>query len=81
MSDEILVGVSTCLLGERVRHDGGHKRDAFVNETLAPDVRFVPVSPEVEIGLGIPREAIHPLRQARDTRLVGVRATETTRRR
>jgi uncharacterized protein YbbK (DUF523 family)/uncharacterized protein YbgA (DUF1722 family) len=72
MSDEIRVGVSTCLLGERVRHDGGHKRDAFVTETLAPYIRFVPVCPEVEIGLGIPREAIHLLRRAGEIRLVGV---------
>jgi uncharacterized protein YbgA (DUF1722 family)/uncharacterized protein YbbK (DUF523 family) len=74
MSDEILVGVSTCLLGERVRHDGGHKRDAFVTETLAPHVRFVPVCPEVEMGLGAPREAIHLVRRAGETRLVGVKS-------
>jgi len=70
--EEILVGVSTCLLGQCVRHDGGHKRDPFLTETLAPYVRFVPVCPEVEIGLGVPREPIHLRRNAGDTRLVGV---------
>jgi len=74
VSEEILVGVSTCLLGERVRHDGGHKRDAFLTETLAPYVRFVPVCPEVELGLGIPREAIQLRRQSNETRLVGVKS-------
>jgi uncharacterized protein YbgA (DUF1722 family)/uncharacterized protein YbbK (DUF523 family) len=72
VGEEILVGVSACLLGQSVRHDGGHKRDAFLTETLAPDVRFVPVCPEVEIGLGVPREAIHLRRKAGNTRLVGV---------
>jgi uncharacterized protein YbgA (DUF1722 family)/uncharacterized protein YbbK (DUF523 family) len=52
------VGVSTCLLGEEVRFDGGHKRDAFLTETLGPWVEWVPVCPEVELGLGIPREPI-----------------------
>lgn len=74
MSDEILVGVSTCLLGEHVRHDGGHRRDAFLVDTLAGHLRFVPVCPEVELGLGIPREAIHLLRRGGDTRLVSVKS-------
>jgi uncharacterized protein YbbK (DUF523 family) len=52
---EILIGVSACLLGEQVSHDGGHKRNSFPLEELAPHVRFVPVCPEVGIGLGVPR--------------------------
>ncbi len=74
MREEILVGVSTCLLGQCVRHDGGHKRDAFLTDTLAPHVRFVPVCPEVELGLGIPREAIQLRRESDETRLVGVKS-------
>jgi uncharacterized protein YbbK (DUF523 family)/uncharacterized protein YbgA (DUF1722 family) len=74
VSEEVVVGVSTCLLGQRVRHDGGHRRDPFVADMLAPYVRFVAVCPEVEIGLGVPREAIHLLREAGETRLVGVRS-------
>jgi uncharacterized protein YbbK (DUF523 family) len=52
------VGVSACLLGQAVRHDGGHKRSAFVVEDLAAQVELVAVCPEVEIGLGVPREPI-----------------------
>ncbi len=74
-SDEIRIGVSSCLLGEAVRYDGGHKRDGFLTETLAPHVRFVPVCPEVELGLGTPREAIHLVADGADgVRLVGVKS-------
>jgi uncharacterized protein YbgA (DUF1722 family)/uncharacterized protein YbbK (DUF523 family) len=52
------LGISTCLLGREVRHDGGHKRDAFLTDTLGQWVEWVAVCPEVEIGLGIPRESI-----------------------
>jgi uncharacterized protein YbgA (DUF1722 family)/uncharacterized protein YbbK (DUF523 family) len=54
----IRLGVSACLLGEQVRYDGGHKRDLFLLETLGRFVEWVPVCPEVEIGLGIPRESV-----------------------
>ena len=54
----VRLGVSACLLGERVRYDGGHKRDAFLSDTLGPFVEWVPVCPEVAIGLGTPRDAI-----------------------
>jgi len=72
-SDEIRIGVSACLLGERVRHDGGHKHVRFLTETLAKFARFVPVCPEVELGLGTPREPIHIRREPGGLRLVGVR--------
>ena len=52
------VGISGCLLGQEVRYDGGHKRDPFLTETLGQFVEWVPVCPEVELGLGIPRETI-----------------------
>jgi uncharacterized protein YbbK (DUF523 family) len=52
------LGVSACLLGERVRWDGGDKRDGFLVEVLGPFVEWVPVCPEVELGLGIPRDPI-----------------------
>jgi uncharacterized protein YbbK (DUF523 family) len=52
------VGVSACLLGQEVRHDGGHKQNAFVVDELARHVELVPVCPEVELGLGVPREPI-----------------------
>jgi uncharacterized protein YbbK (DUF523 family)/uncharacterized protein YbgA (DUF1722 family) len=52
------VGVSSCLLGAQVRFDGGHKRSRFLTDELEPYVDWVPYCPEVEIGLGTPREAI-----------------------
>ena len=73
---EIRVGISTCLLGQEVRFDGGHKRDPFVTNQLAQYVRFVPVCPEVELGLGTPREAIRLVdrKDGEGTRLVGTRS-------
>ncbi len=56
MAETIRVGVSACLLGEPVRYDGGHKRDPYIVETLGKFFEFVPVCPEVECGLGVPRE-------------------------
>ena len=53
------LGISRCLLGEEVRYDGGHKRDVFLTDVLAPFVEWVSVCPEVEAGLGTPREAMH----------------------
>lgn len=66
----IVIGVSSCLLGRPVRFDGGHKRDAFVVETLAPHARFVPVCPEVELGLGTPRETLRLVRRGDDVRMI-----------
>lgn len=56
MTDRIKLGVSTCLLGEKVRYDGGHKHDPFITATLGRHVDLVPVCPEFECGLGVPRE-------------------------
>lgn len=54
----IRLGVSACLLGERVRHDGGHKHDRYLSDVLGRFVEWVPVCPEVELGLGVPRPTI-----------------------
>jgi FdhD protein len=64
--------VSACLLGERVRYDGGHKRDDFLAGVLAREVELVPVCPEVEMGLGTPREPMRLERQAGSIRMVTV---------
>jgi uncharacterized protein YbbK (DUF523 family)/uncharacterized protein YbgA (DUF1722 family) len=61
------VGVSSCLLGSLVRFDGGHKRSGFLTDELGPYVDWVPYCPEIEIGLGTPRE---PIRLTFDHRLV-----------
>lgn len=68
--DRIRLGVSACLLGEKVRFDGGHKRDAFLSDTLGPFVEWVPVCPEVEIGLGIPRDTLRLVGEEAAPRLV-----------
>ncbi len=57
--EKIKLGISTCLLGENVRYDGGHKLDRFLTDTLGQYVEYVPVCPEVECGLSVPREAMH----------------------
>jgi uncharacterized protein YbgA (DUF1722 family)/uncharacterized protein YbbK (DUF523 family) len=59
----IRLGVSSCLLGEAVRFDGGHKRDRFVTDLLGSFVEWVPVCPEVEVGMGIPRPALRLVRR------------------
>ena len=57
--DELIkVGISTCLLGQKVRFDAGHKRDRFITDVLGQYFRFVAVCPELEIGMGVPREAV-----------------------
>ncbi len=57
--EKIKLGISKCLLGENVRFDGGHKLDRFLTETLGQYVDYVPVCPEVECGLPVPRESMH----------------------
>lgn len=56
--EKIPLGVSSCLLGEKVRFDGGHKQNRYVLDTLGQYFRFRPFCPELAIGLGVPRETI-----------------------
>jgi len=58
----IRIGISACLLGHSVRYDGGHKRYDWITEKLALHVQFVPVCPEVEFGMGVPRPPIELVR-------------------
>jgi len=58
MPDKIRLGISSCLLGEMVRYDGGHQLDRFLRDTLSEYVEWVPVCPEVELGLPTPRETL-----------------------
>jgi uncharacterized protein YbgA (DUF1722 family)/uncharacterized protein YbbK (DUF523 family) len=60
--EPIRIGISSCLLGQKVRFDGGHKRDSFLTDTLGRYVEWVPVCPEVEVGMGTPRETVHLVR-------------------
>jgi len=70
MEPTIKIGVSTCLLGEKVRFDGGHKHDRYITGTLGRFFTFVPVCPETECGLGIPREAMRLAGNVESPRLV-----------
>jgi uncharacterized protein YbgA (DUF1722 family)/uncharacterized protein YbbK (DUF523 family) len=65
-----LVGISSCLLGERVRYDSGHKLDHYLADVLGRYVEFVPVCPEVECGMGVPREAVRLVSIDGDIRLM-----------
>ena len=58
MEEKLKLGISACLFGENVRYDGGHKLDRFLTDTLGEYVDFVPVCPEFECGLGVPRESM-----------------------
>ncbi|HEX7792728.1 MAG TPA: DUF523 and DUF1722 domain-containing protein [Vicinamibacterales bacterium] len=71
----IRIGISTCLLGEPVRFDGGHKRDTFLTETFGRFVEWVPVCPEVECGFGTPREAMRLVRAGPGVRLLTVKTS------
>jgi len=57
--EKIPIGISSCLLGNKVRYDGGHKHDAYITETLGRYFEFHPFCPELAIGLGVPRNPIH----------------------
>ncbi|WP_286220663.1 YbgA family protein [Marinobacter apostichopi] len=56
---QIPVGISTCLLGKEVRHDGGHKHSRYCTQVLSKHFEFRSICPELEAGLGVPRPAIH----------------------
>jgi uncharacterized protein YbgA (DUF1722 family)/uncharacterized protein YbbK (DUF523 family) len=69
----VRIGISACLLGEKVRFDGGHKRDPFLTGTFARYVEWVPVCPEAECGLGTPRESMRLVRVKDAVRLLTVK--------
>lgn len=52
--EKIMIGINSCLLGNPVRYDGGHKHDKYITKTLGKFFDFVPVCPEVECGLEVP---------------------------
>lgn len=80
----VRVGISSCLLGRPVRYDGGHKRDDFLVDILGPFVEWVPVCPEVDIGLGTPRPSLRLEGDAAAPRMImpstGVDYTDVMRR-
>ncbi|MFQ3573620.1 MAG: DUF523 domain-containing protein, partial [Thermodesulfovibrionales bacterium] len=69
---KIKIGISSCLLGQPVRYDGGHKLDNYLKNTLGRFVEFYPVCPEVECGLPVPRDAMRLVGDADNPRLVTI---------
>jgi len=67
-----LLAVSSCLLGQAVRYDGSDKHQVWLTHELAKQVDFQPLCPEMAIGLGVPRPAIHLCEQDGQIRLLGV---------
>ncbi|MBP1622799.1 MAG: hypothetical protein H6Q07_819 [Acidobacteria bacterium] len=70
---KIRIGISQCLIGDKVRYDGGHKLDRFLTDTLGKWVEYVPVCPEVECGMPIPREPMHLEGNPESPRLVTIK--------
>ncbi|RPI77687.1 MAG: DUF1722 domain-containing protein [Desulfobacteraceae bacterium] len=70
MNTKPLIGISACLLGQNVRYDGGHKLDHYLRDLLGNHVEFVPVCPETECGLPVPREAMRLVEADGDIRLM-----------
>lgn len=73
MDDRPKLGISTCLLGKNVRYDGGHKLDRFLRDEVGKFVDWVPVCPEVECGMTIPRESLRLVGDPQDPRLITTR--------
>ncbi len=71
VGESIRIAISACLLGKEVRFDGGHKRDPFLVETFGRYVEWVPVCPEVEVGMGTPREAVRLVQVGGKVRMLG----------
>lgn len=70
MLTPVKIGISSCLLGNSVRYDGGHSHDRFLTQTLGQFIEYIPVCPEVECGMPIPREAVRLVGTPENPRLV-----------
>ena len=70
---KIPIGVSSCLLGDRVRYDGGHKKHSYIVDTLGEYFSFRPFCPEMAIGMGVPRETIRIIDENNQLRVRGVK--------
>lgn len=76
MSMKIRIGVSACLMGQAVRYDGAHKRHDYLADVLAREVELVPVCPEVECGMTVPRDPMRLVGDADAPRLVVIASGE-----
>ena len=73
---DIKLGISSCLLGNEVRHDGGHKRDLYVMNVLSRYFSFRTFCPEMAIGLGVPRPTFRLVKKDDEVRLVGTKTPD-----
>ena len=73
---KIPIGISSCLLGEQVRYDGGHRHNSLITTQLSGIFEFRPLCPEVAIGLGVPRQPIQLVHTAQGIRVRGVHKPE-----
>lgn len=64
------LGISACLLGQKVRFDGGHKREQFLTDLFGKFVEWIPICPEVEVGMGVPRETVRLVGTLTNPRMV-----------
>src|SRR5512137_2089019 len=72
MENRIRIGVSACLLGEKVRYDGAEKQDHYITHTLGSFFTFVPLCPETGCGLPVPREAMRLEGEPQSQRLITI---------
>jgi uncharacterized protein YbbK (DUF523 family) len=78
VGEPVRIGVSACLIGQEVRWDGTARPDRFLIDRLGPQVEWVPVCPEVEVGMGVPREPIDLHERQGEVRLVGASGQDST---
>ena len=64
------LGISACLLGQKVRFDGGHKREQFLTDLFGRFVEWIPICPEVEVGMGVPRETVRLMGATSDPKMI-----------
>ena len=70
VKSKIKIGISSCLLGEKVRYNGDHKRHWYINEILGQYFDYVPFCPEVEVGMGVPRPSVRLVGTVEKTRMI-----------
>ena len=69
----IVIGISTCLLGEKVRFDAGHKHDRYITDILGEYFEFLPICPEMAVGMGVPRESVRLVGEPESPSMLGVK--------
>jgi len=74
MEDKIKIGVSSCLIGEKVRWNGDHKQNYYIKDTLCKYFKYVPVCPEIEVGMGVPRETVALYGNLKKPRMISKKA-------